>query len=135
MTRIRTTHGLAVLAVLFLLVLPSCSDAEAPTAPSGGLPEGSGETLTITATAANTFDPADSTAGVGVRVTFRNGGGTHNVHMSGLTGLRCAVSCDGAGSGDPSDQAWTFSLVFQTAGVLEFVCDEHPEQTGRIVIQ
>ena len=55
--------------------------------------------------------------------------------MSGLTALRCAVSCDGAGNGNPSDQPWTFSFVLATAGTLDFVCDEHPNQTGRIIVQ
>ena len=130
-SRARVSRAFTLFALLALL--PSCSAPSEPDLPE--TPPESGETLTVTATAQDTFTPSLSTVGVGTRVTFVNGGGTHNVHMSGLTGLRCAVSCDGAGNGDPSSQLWSFSFVLANPGTLDFVCDEHPTQTGQIIVQ
>ena len=53
----------------------------------------------VTAQSNFTFSPSDLTIAAGDTVTFKNGGGFHNVKSDpgAVTMFRCANGCDGAG--------------------------------------
>lgn len=81
--------------------------------------------VTVTATSSLTFSPATVTINPGDTVTFKNGGGFHNVASD--TGLfRCANGCDGAGgNGNLSSAAWTATVQFNNPGTFGYFCEQH----------
>lgn len=83
------------------------------------------------------FSPANLTIQPGDTVTWTNAGGTHNVEAADGS-FRCANGCDGqGGNGNPSNNAWTASVVFNTVGVFDYFCAVHQGagMTGRITVQ
>jgi plastocyanin len=92
----------------------------------------SAENFTITAKSNLTFSPANITINVGDTVTFKNGGGFHNVKSSSAgNAFRCAKGCDGAGgSGEPSDDAWTSVVTFNNPGSVQYLCEVHGASMG-----
>ena len=83
---------------------------------------------TVTATSSRTFSPNVLTIAIGDTVTFRNGGGVHNVESNpgSVTAFRCAAGCDGAGgNGNPSSAAWSATVAFPTASVIGYFCEVH----------
>lgn len=85
------------------------------------------------------FDPPNLTINAGDTVTFTNAGGFHNVAANDGS-FRCANGCanDGhGGTGDPSDDAWSSTVTFNTAGTFAYHCDVHVNMgmTGSIVVQ
>ena len=83
---------------------------------------------TVTATSSRTFSPNVLTIAIGDTVTFRNGGGLHNVESNpgSVTAFRCAAGCDGAGgNGNPSSAAWSATVAFPTAAVIGYFCEVH----------
>ena len=84
-----------------------------------------------------TFSPNNITITAGDTVTFRNlGGATHNVHADDNS-FRCAHGCDDSGgNGDVSDDNWSFTRTFSTAGVVKYHCDQHVSMgmTGTITV-
>ncbi|MCG8460757.1 MAG: plastocyanin/azurin family copper-binding protein, partial [Holophagales bacterium] len=92
---------------------------------------------TVQALPNNTFSPADLTIQVGDTVTWVNGGGFHNVAATDGS-FRCAEGCDGqGGNGNPSAAAWSFSLTFDTAGTIDYVCEVHAAigMTGSVTVE
>ena len=70
------------------------------------------------------FVPADLEIQVGDTVTWTNESGLHNVNAPGF--FRCANGCDGqGGDGNPSSNAWSFSMVFDSPGQIDYFCDQH----------
>ena len=98
--------------------------------------------LSATASAANfvvtanpnlTFSPSSITINAGDTVTFRNGGGFHNVvsDPGSVTSFRCASGCDGAGgNGNLSSAAWSATVTFPTAGTIGYFCQAHGSPGG-----
>ena len=81
----------------------------------------------VTAKSNLTFSPSTLTINQGDTVTFKNGGGFHNVrsNSAGNT-FRCAKGCDGAGGdGNASDDAWSSTVTFNTAGTVQYFCEIH----------
>jgi plastocyanin len=81
----------------------------------------------VTAKSNFTFSPSNVTINVGDTVTFKNGGGLHNV-VSNSTGnvFRCANGCQGAGgNGAPSDDPWQAVVTFSNPGTVQFFCELH----------
>jgi len=81
----------------------------------------------VTAKSNLTFSPSTLTINQGDTVTFKNGGGFHNVR-SNSTGnaFRCAKGCDGAGgNGGATDDAWSSTVTFNTAGSVQYFCEIH----------
>lgn len=113
-----------LLVVAFAIALPSCGGSSTPAAPDNpGAP--STGTLVITANPNNTFSPASLTINAGDTVTFRNNGGNHNVTADDGS-FRCANGCDGqGGNGNPSTAAWSFTMTFNTSGVVSYHCQPH----------
>ena len=72
------------------------------------------------------FSPANLTITAGDTVTFKNlGGAPHNVRADDNS-FRCAHGCDDTGGdGTISDDNWSFTRTFNTAGVIKYHCDEH----------
>lgn len=81
--------------------------------------------VTVTATSSLTFTPATVTINPGDTVTFKNGGGFHNVASD--TGLfRCASGCDGAGgNGNLSSASWSATVTFNNPGTFGYFCEQH----------
>ncbi|WP_460728489.1 cupredoxin domain-containing protein, partial [Lysobacter rhizosphaerae] len=82
----------------------------------------------VTALSNLTFSPKNLTIAAGDTVTFRNGGGLHNVTSApgAATAFRCANGCDGAGgSGNPSSASWSATVTFPVAGMVGFYCEIH----------
>jgi len=87
----------------------------------------------VTANANMTFSPRTLTINAGDTVTFRNGGGIHNVTSDpgSITAFRCANGCDGAGgSGALSGAAWSATVTFPTAGTIRYFCQAHGGANG-----
>ncbi len=84
------------------------------------------------------FSPRNLTIQVGDTVTFRNGGGFHNVAADDGS-FRCAVGCDGvgSGSGNPSNTAWEATVTFAQAGTVGYECEVHAGMgmTGTITVE
>ncbi len=92
--------------------------------------------FTVEARANNSFVPSQLTIQVGDTVVFRNAGGLHNVQANNGS-FRCANGCDHlGGNGNPSANAWSASLTFDSAGVVDYNCAVHSAagMTGRITI-
>jgi plastocyanin len=64
----------------------------------------------------NRFAPNDVTINQHETVTWKNGGGTHNVQFN-----------DGSYEQptDPSSSSWTVSRTFDTAGTFTYICRQH----------
>ncbi len=68
-------------------------------------------------TVGNTFSPNAVNVSTGDTVQWDNtGGGLHNVVWDGG---------EFPGSGSPSSSAWTYSEIFDTAGVYTYHCEIH----------
>lgn len=83
------------------------------------------------------FTPNTLTITIGDSVTFRNAGGTHNVHANDDSFL-CAESCRGeGGSGAPSGANWESTVVFNQVGTVGYRCDPHAAagMVGSITVQ
>jgi plastocyanin len=97
----------------------------------------------VTARSDLTFSPSSLTITAGDTVTFRNGGGFHNVvsDPGSVTSFRCANGCDGAGgNGNLSSLSWSATVAFPTAGAVGYFCEAHGSSggvgmSGRITIQ
>lgn len=78
----------------------------------------------IVEVSSNIFTPANLTIQEGDTVTWRNLGGFHNVAAPGR--FRCANGCDGeGGDGNPSGAAWEFTRTFNSADIIDYVCEPH----------
>jgi len=78
----------------------------------------------------NTFEPSELTIVEGDTVTWTNSGGFHNVRADD-DAFRCADGCDGTGGdGNPSTDAWSFSLVFTDVGLIPYYCEIHGAPNG-----
>lgn len=95
----------------------------------------------VVANANMTFSPSNLTITEGDTVTFRNGGGVHNVvsNPDAVTQFRCANGCDGAGgNGNVSSASWSATVTFNTPGVIGYYCQAHgvpnSGMTGRITV-
>jgi plastocyanin len=78
------------------------------------------------------FTPSSLTITAGDTVTFANTSeGNHDVHADDNS-FRCANGCDGSGgNGDPSPNAWSFTLTFKTAGTVAYYCEIHGGPGGQ----
>jgi plastocyanin len=88
---------------------------------------------TVTARSDLTFSPSSLTITAGDTVTFKNGGGFHNVASDpgSVTSFRCANGCDGAGgNGNLSSAAWSATVAFPTAGTVGYFCEAHGSSGG-----
>ena len=91
--------------------------------------------VTVTANANLTFTPRTVTISAGDTVTFTNAGGSHNVHStSGPTSFRCSVDC--VSNNAPNGSAWSDTVMFPTAGTVNYQCDQHASlgMVGSIVV-
>jgi plastocyanin len=87
----------------------------------------------VTASPNFTFSPGNLSITAGDTVTFRNGGGFHNVASDpgSVTSFRCANGCDGTGGdGDLSDASWSATVAFPTAGTIGYYCEAHGSPGG-----
>lgn len=90
-------------------------------------------------TANLSFSPSSLPINVGDTVTFQNlGGAPHNVHADDNS-FRCANGCDGdgdGGNGAPSANTWSDTITFNTAGTVNYHCDEHQAMgmVGSIIV-
>ena len=87
----------------------------------------------VTALSNRTFSPSSLTITAGDTVTFRNGGGFHNVvsDPGSVTSFRCANGCDGAGgNGNLSSLSWSATVAFPTAGTVGYFCEAHGSSGG-----
>jgi plastocyanin len=97
----------------------------------------------VTASPNFTFSPSNLNITAGDTVTFRNGGGFHNVlsDPGSVTPFRCANGCDGAGGdGDLSSASWSATVAFPTAGTIGYYCEAHGSaggggMAGRIIVR
>ncbi|HET7125596.1 MAG TPA: plastocyanin/azurin family copper-binding protein, partial [Lysobacter sp.] len=97
----------------------------------------------VTALPDMTFSPNSLTITAGDTVTFKNGGGPHNVKSDpgAVTAFRCANGCDGAGgNGDVSNAAWSATVKFPTAGTIGYYCEPHGGpggigMSGKIIVK
>lgn len=79
------------------------------------------------------FEPDDLVIAVGDTVTFKNGGGFHNVlsDEGAVTTFRCADGCDGdGGNGDVSDVLWSATVAFPAEAVIGYHCEQHGASGG-----
>jgi plastocyanin len=76
---------------------------------------------TVAALSSDDFAPAEVTITQGEQVTFRNDGGTHNVHFDD-------GSVDMPAS--PSSSAWSFSHTFDQVGDYRYYCEQHGNAGG-----
>ena len=73
------------------------------------------------------FSPQTLDVQAGDTVTFLNLGGLHNV-VADDGSFRCAHGCDNdghGGSGAASNQLWSVSIGFPTAGTVGYFCEVH----------
>ena len=87
----------------------------------------------VTANANMTFTPSSLTIPAGDTVTFRNGGGTHNVRSDpgAVSTFRCASGCDGAGgNGNLSSAAWSATVLLPAPGTIRYFCERHGAAGG-----
>jgi plastocyanin len=76
---------------------------------------------TVSAQPSDTFSPSDLTVTQGQSVTFRNGGGTHNVHFDdGSVDIPAAAN----------DTAWQFVHPFNVLGDFRYYCEIHGDANG-----
>lgn len=125
--------AITLVTVVTLIVTATACDSSNPAAPN--VPGGG--TVTITANPNNTFSPANVTISVGDTVTFRNNGGNHNVAAANGS-FRCANGCDGqGGNGNASTAAWSFTITFTQAEVVNFHCEPHQSvgMVGAVTVQ
>ena len=83
-------------------------------------------TWLVTANSDMTFTPSSLTIYQQDQVTFRNGGGLHNVHAdndSFVCGDDCSLHTG------PSSNAWQHTLKFNALGTVGYFCDEHGDLT------
>jgi plastocyanin len=71
---------------------------------------------TVTATPTNQFMPGSVTLTVGEKVTWNNGGGTHNVHFDDNSFVEPPTA---------SATAWSVSRTFTVSGSFRYYCDFH----------
>jgi plastocyanin len=76
---------------------------------------------TVSAQPNNTFSPSELTVIQGQSVTFRNGGGTHNVHFDD-------GSVDIPATADSTQ--WEFAHPFNTVGDFRYYCEIHGAANG-----
>jgi plastocyanin len=76
---------------------------------------------TVSAQPSDTFSPSDLTVTQGQSVTFRNGGGTHNVHFDD-------GSVDIPATADSTQ--WEFAHPFNTVGNFRYYCEIHGAANG-----
>jgi plastocyanin len=70
------------------------------------------------------YTPDEVTVNPGDKVTFSNGGGTHNVHFADDQFVEPA---------SPSSAAWVVERTFAAAGDFDYFCDLHgPEMSGTV---
>ena len=115
---VRPSAGVRLSAIVFGLSLP----AAAPAA-----------NHIVTASSNLTFSPRSLIIAAGDTVTFRNGGGFHNVvsDPGSVTSFRCANGCDGTGgNGDLSSAAWSATVTFPRAGTARYYCEAHGAAGG-----
>lgn len=77
---------------------------------------------TITATIDNTFSPDHVTIDVGDTVTWKNGGGFHNVKFDDGKFERPT---------DPDFSSWTVERTFDKPGSYRYICEQH-ESSGMV---
>lgn len=75
------------------------------------------------------FSPGERTIQVGDTVTFKNLGGDHNVRANDDS-FRCAHGCDDDGGNGAISSDWTFTRVFNAAGVVPYYCENHGSPGG-----
>ncbi len=78
--------------------------------------------VTVTANGNFTFSPSTVTINAGDTVTFRNGGGFHNVAADDGS-FRCADGC--GSSGGASSSNWQFTHTFDEPGSYGYHCEVH----------
>ncbi len=76
---------------------------------------------TVTAKSDNTFMPDPVTVTVGEKVTWNNGGGTHNVHFDDNSFVQPMMV---------DSTAWSVSRTFTTTGSFRYYCEAHGAQGG-----
>jgi plastocyanin len=81
---------------------------------------------TVVASLSNVWEPDMVNIAVGEQVTFRNGGGVHNLRFADEPAARNA----------PSGSPWTTQRRFDAAGRFTFYCEVHQTQgmTGVVVV-
>ena len=84
-------------------------------------------TYVVTANNDMTFTPASLTIYQGDVVTFKNGGGLHNVHADDNSFV-CAVDCNLHTS--PSATNWQASRQFNRLGTIGYYCEQHGDTTS-----
>lgn len=82
------------------------------------------EDVTITASPSFNFSPSTVNIDVGDTVTFRNGGGFHNV-VADDGSWRCSNECGTGSAGAPSSDTWSSSRTFTEAGTFGYFCEVH----------
>jgi plastocyanin len=134
----RSSSVRSFLALVAVAALSSACNSSSPTSnapPPGGGNSPPAQSASVTATNSNTFSPNVVVIAAGGTVSFSNGGGLHNVATGAWS---CAVGCDDqGGDGSPSGASWSFTRTFPTAGVVNYVCDEHAGvgMTGQIDVR
>jgi len=90
-----------------------------------------GQTLYTINTDGGDFNPPTLTIQPGDSVRWTNSGmGFHNVRADDDS-FRCANGCDGmGGNGDPASNVWSFTLVFNDPGDVDFYCEIHGGPDG-----
>jgi len=82
------------------------------------------------------FSPSQLTINAGDTVTFQNVGGTHNVHSDAgsITSFQCSDDC--MSSNLPRANGWSATVMFPTAGTVNYHCDQHVSMgmTGSITV-
>jgi plastocyanin len=108
--------------ILLALAVVSCGKVRTPT-------ESGTAGFSITASDFM-FSPANITVPSGSAVTWRNGGGFHNVTADDGS-FQCSNGCnDQDGNGAPSSNSWSFSRTLTTPGVFHFHCAVHGAAGG-----
>jgi plastocyanin len=98
---------LAPIVSLTLLAVPAASSAA--------------DTTVLSGQGGDRYSPAQVEITAGDTVTWRNVSGYHNVHGDGFQNT-------------VSNEAWTFSHTFTSAGTYDYVCDVHPLMKGTVVV-
>ena len=113
----------AVSAVLLLLIahVASATSANVTVGPNGSI----------------SYSPNSVTINAGESVTFTYAGGPmpHNV-IANDNSFRCAKGCeDTGGNGAATNQAFTFTRTFNTAGTINYHCEYHGlVMSGKIIV-